>query len=212
MFSRSYHLSPTDPPGPPRNVQVNDVTKTSCQLTWEVPENDGGSPIIGYIIEKTTGYSSRWSKVNKEPIENLEYAFSDLIESSEYEFRICAVNAAGVGPPSPGTGVIVAKDPFDVPGKPGTPQVTDLKPEAATITWQPPESDGGAPIENYIIEKRRVGDVKWDKVNPDQKVPNTTFTVPGLLEGVDYEFRVTAENKAGPGPPSDPSKPGKYGE
>lgn len=31
--------------------------------------------------------------------------------------------------------------------------------------------------------------------------------VDGLKEGVQYQFRVKAVNKAGPGEPSDPSKP-----
>ena len=48
--------------------------------------------------------------------------------------------------------------------------------------------------------------------NKDVKVSDTKWTVPGLQEGKEYEFRVTAENKAGQGPPSAPSKPAKYGE
>jgi len=32
-------------------------------------------------------------------------------------------------------------------------------------------------------------------------------TVPDLVEGVKYQFRVRAVNKAGPGTPSDPSDP-----
>ena len=93
-----------------------------------------------------------------------QYDFTDLVERDEYEFRICAVNKAGVGKPSAGSGVIVAKDPFDVPGKPGTPNVTDITKDTATIEWTAPDSDGGAPIENYIIEMREQGSSKWTKV------------------------------------------------
>ncbi len=42
-------------------------------------------------------------------------------------------------------------------------------------------------------------------------VPDSKWTVPGLQDGKEYEFRVTAENKAGQGPPSLPSKPAKHG-
>ncbi len=45
-----------DPPGPPRNLQIENLTKTSCTLTWEKPSFDGGSKILGYFIEKSSGY------------------------------------------------------------------------------------------------------------------------------------------------------------
>ena len=53
---------PFDPPGPPTKVKVGEVTKTSCVLTWDVPEFDGGSPVKGYYVERLSG--SRWIKVS----------------------------------------------------------------------------------------------------------------------------------------------------
>jgi len=195
-----------DPPGPPIDVSVEDLTKTSCTLTWEPPEFDGGSPITGYYIEKFTG--SRWIKVNKKPVKKCAYSMDDLIELSEYEFRVSAENEAGIGKPSESTGRIIAKDPFDVPGKPDAPEVEEIKPDNASLAWSPPKSDGGAEITNYIIEMRRSGESKWKVV--DKKVKDTKLVAPNLQEGAEYEFRVTAENKAGAGPPSAPSKPAKY--
>lgn len=73
------------------------------------------------------------------------------------------------------------------------------------LHWAPPLSDGGAPIEKYIIEKRsRYG--RWE---PAIEVPGTETkaTVPNLTEKEEYEFRVIAVNKGGPSEPSDPSNP-----
>ena len=80
------------------------------------------------------------------------------------------------------------------------------------LTWQPPKSDGGAEITNYVIEYRGEGAFKWIRANPDEIVPETKYTVKGLKEGQDYEFRVAAENKAGVGPASEPSSPVKAEE
>ena len=200
----------SDPPNPPINVLVDDITKASAKLTWEPPEFDGGSPITGYIIERQNGFSSRWSKLTKEPITEQQLEMTDLREKEQYDLRVSAVNAAGISKPSPTTGKFTAKDPFEKPGKPGTPEVGEITKGVATLNWKAPESDGGAEITNYIVEMR-VNRGKWAVVNKDETVPDTTFQVQGLKEGEEVEFRVTAENKAGPGPASNPSKPIKYG-
>lgn len=73
------------------------------------------------------------------------------------------------------------------------------------MEWKPPRRDGGAPITDYIIEKKTKGSPFWEEAG---KVPGdaTKATVPNLKEGEEYEFRIVAINKAGPSDPSDPSK------
>lgn len=136
----------------------------------------------------------------------------DLIELSEYQFRVMAENDAGLSNPSDSTGKFIAKDPFDVPGRPDAPVVEEITKETANLSWNPPTSDGGSPISNYIVEFRRSGDIKWSIANRGRVTPDTTFTVTGLIEETQYEFRVTAENKGGQGQPSPPSRPAKFGK
>lgn len=40
-----------DEPSKPQNVEVVDWDKDHADLKWTKPENDGGAPITGYIIE-----------------------------------------------------------------------------------------------------------------------------------------------------------------
>lgn len=93
----------------------------------------------------------------------------------------------------------------DEPGKPGTPEVIDYDKDHMDLKWDPPTSDGGSPITGYVVEKKdKYGN--WEKA-VEVPADQTTATVGNLTEGQPYEFRVRALNKAGPGEPSEASKP-----
>ena len=81
----------------------------------------------------------------------------------------------------------------------------------ASLSWNPPEDDGGAEITNYVIEYRSEGSRKWNRANKNP-VPRTSYTIKDLVEDNIYEFRVAAENKAGVGQASDPTAPVKQKE
>lgn len=106
------NISYTDVPDSPKHLQATEVTKDNMTLTWEVPQKDGGSPITGYILEKCQLPGSRWGKVTKEPIPDTMYSVPNLVEGTEYKYRVAAENAAGVGKPSEPTSPLKAKDPY----------------------------------------------------------------------------------------------------
>ena len=81
-------------------------------MSWQPPKEEGGTPITGYQLERHLTSSDRWLKVNKDAITELNYKVNDLVEGSEYEFRISAQNMVGVGPPSSPSAPVTAKDPF----------------------------------------------------------------------------------------------------
>ena len=96
---------------------------------------------------------------------------------------------------------IISKDKPDAPGKP---TVSDVNAESAFVSWTAPSDDGGAPITGYILEKKDSSSTYWTKVtitSPEE----TSFRVTRLFTGSQYQFRVSAENRAGTGPASEPS-------
>jgi len=162
------------------------LTSSSCTLAWERPSFDGGSEIKGYYVERSTGYSSRFVKVNRDPINKTQQTYNDLVEGTEYEYRVLAENEAGISKPSETTGVFVAKDPYGKPGKPGTPTVKDISKGSATIEWEAPDSDGGAEITHYVVEVRHVpvrSDVtyKVQKYNADFRSFNNNWNLERLV-------------------------------
>ncbi|XP_038047566.1 titin-like, partial [Patiria miniata] len=197
---------PYDVPGAPEKPEVTAVDRTQITISWSTPESDGGSPITGYIIEKKDTSSTRWTKAHRDSVTETTLTVKDLIEGKEYEFRVAAVNKAGTGPFSAPSEPRITKPPYDVPGAPEKPEVTAVDRTQITISWSPPESDGGSPITGYIIEKKDTSSTRWTKAHRDS-VTETTLTVKDLIEGKEYEFRVAAVNKAGTGPFSAPSEP-----
>lgn len=67
--------------------------------------------------------------------------------------------------------------------------------DSVTLNWKEPKDDGGAPITNYVVEKRDTRSGVWVPVS--SFVVGTSLVVPKLQEGHDYEFRVMAENQFG---------------
>jgi len=98
-------------PGAPQDLKVNDVTESSAQLTWSKPKKDGGSPITGYVVERKAQYSARWSKASKSAVPDTEMTLTDLVEGTEYEFRVAAENKAGLSEPCESVGPITAQAP-----------------------------------------------------------------------------------------------------
>lgn len=92
----------------------------------------------------------------------------------------------------------------DVPGAPGKPKTSDVDATKMTVTWTAPESDGGAPITGYYVERKEATSSRWTRITKESLL-DITLRAKDLMEKSKYEFRVLAENKAGVGPPSEPS-------
>ncbi|CAN8010310.1 unnamed protein product, partial [Ixodes pacificus] len=90
------------------------------------------------------------------------------------------------------------------PAAPDTPRVDKVTKNSVTLSWNKPTSDGGSKVKGYIVQKKPKDAKDWTPVNILPH-PDTTFTVPGLDEGQEYEFRVVAVNDVGESPPSKPT-------
>jgi len=81
-------------PGAPEGVKLIEVSNTLCKLTWNGAQYD----VIGYYIHRYNG--SSWNTVNSTPIPTCSVSLELSAINSENEFRVCAENSVGVGPPS----------------------------------------------------------------------------------------------------------------
>lgn len=92
-------------------MEVYDATSKSITVSWKAPDNDGGLPIQGYILEKIEKDGERFERINPNLVPGLSYVVKDLTDDMEYQFRVRAENAAGVSEPSRSSQPITAADP-----------------------------------------------------------------------------------------------------
>lgn len=71
---------------------------------------DGGSKIMGYILEKQKKGEDKWERCNDFLVPVLSYTVRGLTEGKSYTFRVKAENAAGVSEPSRSPPFIKASD------------------------------------------------------------------------------------------------------
>lgn len=68
---------------------------------------------------------------------------------------------------------------------------------SVTISWEPPQKDGGANVSGYVVEQRDAHRPGWTTVSESVTRPCFKFT--RLSEGTEYVFRVAAMNRFGIG-------------
>uniref|UniRef100_A0A663MB66 Titin n=1 Tax=Athene cunicularia TaxID=194338 RepID=A0A663MB66_ATHCN len=186
-------------PGPPKALEITNITKDSMTVCWNRPDSDGGSEIIGYIVEKRDRAGIRWIKCNKRRITDLRLRVTGLTEDHEYEFRVSAENAAGVGESSQVSPYFKACDPMFKPGPPTNAHVVDTTKSSITLGWSKPIYDGGCEIQGYLVEICKADEDEWSLVTPQTGVRATRFEIKKLTEHQEYKLRVCALNKIGVG-------------
>uniref|UniRef100_A0A803T159 Titin n=1 Tax=Anolis carolinensis TaxID=28377 RepID=A0A803T159_ANOCA len=186
-------------PGPPKSLEVTNITKDSMTVCWHRPDSDGGSEIIGYIVEKRDRAGIRWVKCNKRRITDLRLRVTGLTEDHEYEFRVSAENAAGVGEPSQATPYWKACDPMFKPGPPTNAHAVDTTKNSITVAWSKPIYDGGSEILGYIVEICKADEEEWTIATPQTGLRVNRFEIKKLIEHQEYKLRVCALNKIGVG-------------
>ncbi|XP_069132541.1 twitchin-like isoform X9 [Argopecten irradians] len=192
--------NPYDTPDAPKDVQIPKYDRRSADLTWKAPENDGGNPIKGYIVEKKPK-GGEWIQVNNFPVKDTQFSVMNLQEGQEVEFRVMAVNDGGAGKPSKATPPHLVRDQVFAAGAPNAPNVDKITKNSVDLSWKKPSNDGGGRITGYIVEKKKPGE-DWKEC---AEVAGTSCSIPNLTEGDELQFRVIPVNAFGPGEASKPT-------
>ncbi|XP_019713300.1 roundabout homolog 3 isoform X5 [Hippocampus comes] len=147
-------------------------------------------------------------------MENGTFQIANLQETDSGVYTCLAASSSGE---TSWSGVLTVKEnadpsvaqttePFQLPGPPHKPIVTDVSKNSVSLTWQPNAHEGGAAVTSYIVEafSQSAGST-WQTVADMVKVE--THTITGLLPNTIYLFIVRAVNVYGLSDPSPISEP-----
>ncbi|KAK1337582.1 hypothetical protein QTO34_002215 [Cnephaeus nilssonii] len=229
VFVRDGDAEIEGAPASPLDVVCVDANKDYIIVSWKQPAVDGGSPILGYFIDKCEVGTDSWSQCNDTPVKFARFPVTGLLEGRSYIFRVRAVNKTGIGLPSrvsepaaaldpaekarlrshpsaPWTGQIIVteEEPREgiVPGPPTDLSVTEATQSYVVLSWKPPGQRGHEGI-LYFVEKCDMETENWQRVNTELPVKSPRFALFDLTEGKSYRFRVRCSNSAGVGEPSE---------
>ena len=187
-------------PGVPRNLTAEAASQEEIRLDWDEPEDDGGSEIIGYLIEVSENGGASW----RELVENTgsadtRYRDRDLRPGTTRHYRVGAINDVGTGDRS---NVAFATTPGREPDAPANLTATAAGTSGVTLSWSAPAFDGGSPITGYRIERSEDGGVTWTVLAANTGSAGTSYGDDGLDPGTTRHYRVFAINERGTSPAS----------
>ncbi|KAL7833028.1 hypothetical protein SRHO_G00300460 [Serrasalmus rhombeus] len=192
---------PTPPLGP---LEIVEASSNCVEFKWRPPKDDGGCPIAHYILERNQVGRNTWKKIGLIPSE-AHYKDTDVDHGKRYCYRIRAETPEGVSDVYETEDVQAGTRAY--PGPPSAPKVISAFKDCITLSWVPPTNTGGTNLLGYNLEKRKKGSNLWGLINPpEEPIRTKKYECRDVVEGMEYEFRVSAINISGAGEPSTPSE------
>lgn len=137
------------PPSAPLSFNAAGVVG-AASLTWVPPTSDGGSPVTGYRIYRSTSTGAEVPYVDV-PASPTWYTDANVVVGTRYFYRVTALNAVGESVPSlessaaPNTGV---------PGAP-TLSLVSSAPHAISLSWTL-SNTGASPLTKFVLTRNGI--------------------------------------------------------
>uniref|UniRef100_H2YMM2 Fibronectin type-III domain-containing protein n=1 Tax=Ciona savignyi TaxID=51511 RepID=H2YMM2_CIOSA len=141
----SFVTCPDIPCPPSRPRVLGCVHAFSCNLAWDPPQSDGGSPVDCYILEIAAHKSMEVAYTGK----LLECSLSHLTPGHSYRVRVFCVTCGGRSKPSE---ILEFRCPPVQPGPCEPPTIThQSKPTSISLEWASPAYNGGSEVTTYKV-------------------------------------------------------------
>lgn len=184
VASASVAVVPAGVPDAPTEVTVSAGDGTVL-VAWVLPA-DHGSALVSFTATVVGKTNLKCTALVASASPN-SCVITGLTNGTSNQVTVTASNGIGQGAAS------AASATFSTLGVPSAPLTLEVQPgiNSATVTWNTPASNGGAPITKYLVTS---GGGLLCTVMVGEPL---SCIISGLLEGVSYPVSVVAVNQAG---------------
>jgi len=225
-------------PHEPLGVSATCVIKSGSNVVsveWKPPGNATATNVVSYMVEAQPGGLHLAVDAFKTTVCRCEFGVGHNLQFGVgYTFSVTARNAAGeAGPPSAPSNEVTPVGPPSAPLNVAVEHVSGSSDKSSVrVSWQPPKSTGGSPIEGYIVvsypegrilttgvikkkkkklKKPRKNKSKTSPYGPGFPLSHEPVTCSVVMMDLDqsksYTFTVRAMNSVGEGSDSSPCNP-----
>ena len=157
-LSITYTIPTTTAPSAPTNLTANNITKTGCTLSWNVPDGD----VDGYYVYKNS--------INIATVSSTSYNVSGLTVNTSYTFKVSAYN--GIGESEKSNSITVTTLP-PAPLAPSNLIVTNITCYGCQLSWDAPS--GAVDGYRVYVDGDFYGTSSSDSIEIDGLDPSTTY-------------------------------------
>ena len=179
--------------GPPLNLRTRADGNNAIDVSWDAPDDVGGSAVTGYTVQwSSDGSEGSWRNAGSTADQTFKHR--GLQTGAVRWYRVAAQNRSGLG---------LWSDPVQGQSAPGAPDAPTLTAKTLSdyqieLTWNEPK-DNGEPITGYEIEYSADGSAdSWDRLVEVGADP-TDYTDDSLPANTRRHYRVRAVNSVGGG-------------
>jgi endoglucanase Acf2 len=180
-------------PDAPGEVFVTAASGAELDVAWEAPAETGTSAVTDYRVEYRATGDVDWIRAMDPVTATTGARITGLVAGTEYQVRVAAVSAVGIGAFSES----VAARTWAAPSAPQG-ITAKVKGKTVELDWTEPRFAGGAPVTDYVVEYLPSGGTTWlELADGVSAAPGATIT---KLDGrTAYLIRVAAVSDVGVG-------------
>lgn len=187
-------VTPLMPPGPP-DVYKAEARSHVIELDWRPPEDDGGSKVAGYYVYMSTDPDDmgEGDRLDNHPLTGniVGVTYRALDNGVTYYVWVASYNLIGTGNT---TGMFVLT-PSGPPEAPQNITVALMQDMTVVVGWDPPASDGGAPVTSYKVYRKDWENGTWAVIA--EQAQGFRYVDTALVPGHYHEYSVSAVNANG---------------